>query len=66
LVQPASLPTSPKPVRNGILGAILGAIETDTDPKLVRQAIDTARRRGLVRGEDLRALEARARGPTGT
>ena len=46
--------------------AILDAIETHVDPKLVEQAIDTARRRGLVRGNDLSALEAQAGGSTGT
>jgi len=45
--------------------AILDAIETHVDPKLLEQAIDTARRRGLVRGKDLSALEAQA-GRSGT
>lgn len=40
--------------------AILDAIETHVDPKLVEQAIDTARRRGLVRGQALGDLEMRA------
>lgn len=34
------------------------ALETHVDPKLIDQAIDTARRRGLVRGEALARLEA--------
>jgi predicted transcriptional regulator of viral defense system len=45
--------------------AILDAIETHVDPKLVEQAIDTARRRGLVRGKDLSALETQAGGSVG-
>lgn len=40
--------------------AILDGIETHIDPKLVEQAIDTARRRGQVRGQDLADLQARA------
>lgn len=43
--------------------AIADAIETHLDPKLVEQAIDTARRRGLVRGKDLSDLEAQATHP---
>jgi predicted transcriptional regulator of viral defense system len=46
--------------------AILDAIETHVDPKLVEQAIDTARRRGLVRGKDLSDLEAQAGRSVGT
>lgn len=46
--------------------AILDAIETHVDPKLMEQAIDTARRRGLVRGKDLSALEAQAGRSVGT
>lgn len=46
--------------------AILDAIETHVDPKLVEQAIDTARRRGLVRGQALSDLEVRAAHPVGS
>lgn len=45
--------------------AILDAIETGIDPKLVEQALDTVRRRGLVRGKSLNDLEARAARPAG-
>ena len=43
--------------------AILDAIGTHVDPKLVEQAIDTVRRRGLVRGKALGELEAQAAHP---
>jgi len=46
--------------------AILDAIEAHIDPKLVEQAIYTVRRRGLVRGKDLSALEAQAGRSVGT
>jgi hypothetical protein len=46
--------------------AILDAIETHVDPKLVEQAIDTARRRGLVRGQALSDLEVQAAHPVGS
>jgi predicted transcriptional regulator of viral defense system len=45
--------------------AIRDAIEAHLDPKLVEQAIDTVRRRGLVRGKALSDLEARAEHPVG-
>lgn len=45
--------------------AILDSIETHLDPKLIEQAIDTARRRGLLRGRDLSDLEAQAGGSLG-
>ena len=45
--------------------AILDAIETHVDPKLVEQALDAARRRGLVRGQHLSALEAQGAGSVG-
>lgn len=45
--------------------AILDAIEAHVDPKLVEQAVDTARRRGLVRKESLSALEARVESQDG-
>jgi predicted transcriptional regulator of viral defense system len=41
--------------------SIEDAIATHVDPKLIDQAIDTARRRGLVRGAALADIEARAR-----
>ena len=41
--------------------SIEDAIETHVDPKLIDQAIDTARRRGLIRGETLADFETRAR-----
>jgi hypothetical protein len=41
--------------------SIEDAIETHVDPKLIDQAIDTARRRGLIRGATLSDIEARAR-----
>ncbi|MEX1142025.1 MAG: type IV toxin-antitoxin system AbiEi family antitoxin domain-containing protein [Thermoleophilaceae bacterium] len=43
------------------LRAIKDGIDTHVDPKLVDQAIDTARRRGLIRGRDLADLDRRAR-----
>lgn len=41
--------------------SIEDAIDTHVDPKLIDQAIDTAQRRGLIRGEALADIEARAR-----
>ncbi len=41
--------------------SIADAIETHVDPKLIDQAIDTARRRGAISGETRVELEARAR-----
>jgi predicted transcriptional regulator of viral defense system len=41
--------------------SIEDAIDTHVDPKLIDQAIETARRRGLIRGEALAGIEARAR-----
>lgn len=41
--------------------SIEDAIDTHVDPKLIDQAIDTARRRGLIRGETLANTETRAR-----
>jgi len=41
--------------------SIEDAIETHVDPKLIDQALDTARSRGLVRGKALARLEAQAR-----
>jgi predicted transcriptional regulator of viral defense system len=41
--------------------SIEDAIDTHVDPKLIDQAIDTARRRGLIRGETLADINARAR-----
>jgi len=41
--------------------SIEDAIDTHVDPKLIDQAIDTARRRGRIRGETLAGIEARAR-----
>jgi predicted transcriptional regulator of viral defense system len=45
--------------------AIFDAIETHVDPKLVEQALDAARRRGLIRGQHLSTLEAQAAGAVG-
>ncbi len=42
------------------LRAILDGIESHIGPELVQQAIETARSRGLVRGERLAALQRRA------
>ena len=41
--------------------SIEDAIDTHVDPKLIDQAIDTAQRRGLIRGATLADIEARAR-----
>ena len=41
--------------------SIADAIDAHLDPKLIDQAIDAARRRGLIRGETLADFEARAR-----
>lgn len=41
--------------------SIEDAIDTHVDPKLIDQAIDTAQRRGLLRGAALAGMEARAR-----
>lgn len=46
--------------------AILDAIETHVDPKLVEQAIDSAKRRGLSRGEELDDLRLRMEGSART
>ena len=40
--------------------SIADAIDAHVDPKLIDQAIDTARRRGLIRGETLAHLGTRA------
>lgn len=44
------------------LRAILDGVESHLDPKLVEQAIETARLRGLLRGRELDALRRRAAG----
>lgn len=41
--------------------SIADAIDAHLDPKLIDQAIDAARRRGLIRGETLADIETRAR-----
>jgi predicted transcriptional regulator of viral defense system len=41
--------------------SIEDAIDTHVDPKLIDQAIDTAQRRGLIRGAALSGIKARAR-----
>lgn len=40
--------------------AVLDAIEVHVDPKLIEQALETIRRRGLVRGEALSDIETLA------
>jgi hypothetical protein len=41
------------------MGAILDCIEIHVGAHLIEQAVDAARRQGLIRGEDLKLIEQR-------